>query len=88
MNGSSLTCYATRATSAGMPPQLIEECSHMFTEVLGLAKDIQDKIQVRPSVAPVCSKLGSLPFVGRAQVSEELRKLEHQGVIERVQASE
>ncbi|XP_051794021.1 ribonuclease inhibitor-like [Acanthochromis polyacanthus] len=56
-------------------------------ESTGTVKGFVHKVKVRPDVQPVQMKLRRLPFAVRDQVSEELQRLEKDGVIERIDSS-
>ncbi|KAL1254359.1 hypothetical protein QQF64_016588 [Cirrhinus molitorella] len=58
-----------------------------FTEPLGLAAGFVHKVNVRPDVPPVQQKLRRLPFAVRDAVSQELKRLESEGIIEKVDSS-
>ncbi|XP_041940375.1 uncharacterized protein K02A2.6-like [Alosa sapidissima] len=55
---------------------------------LGCAKGFTHLVKVRPGITPVHQKLRRLPFAVREAVSEELKKLVEQDVIEPVDSSE
>lgn len=74
--------------SARNLPEITQDFPHLFSEGLGHAKGFVHKVKTKDSVAPFQQKLPRLPFAVREKVSEELVKLEHSGVIERIDASE
>lgn len=55
-----------------------------FTEPLGVAAGFVHKVNVRSDVPPVQQKLRRLPFAVRDAVSQELERLESEGIIEKV----
>ncbi|GAA6098722.1 ankyrin-3-like isoform X1 [Tachysurus ichikawai] len=57
------------------------------TEALGIATGFTHKVKMRSDVPPVQQKLRRLPFAVRSAVSEELKRLEAEGFIERVDSS-
>ncbi len=58
-----------------------------FTEPLGLAAGFVHKINVHSDVPPVQQKLRRLPFAVRDAVSQEVKRLESEGIIEKVDSS-
>lgn len=66
-------------------PQL--KHSYLFTKDHKSAKDFVQEVQMA-SVKHIFIRLRRLSLAGREQVSAELQRLEHQGIIERVDASE
>ncbi|ROL53190.1 hypothetical protein DPX16_21123 [Anabarilius grahami] len=58
-----------------------------FTEPLGLAAGFVHKVNVRSDVLPIQQKLRRLPFAVRDAVSQELKRLESEGIIEKVESS-
>jgi hypothetical protein len=73
-------------------PEVVQSYSHMFNtsdnEELNCAKGFVHKVKVNDKIAPVQQKLRRLPFSVRDKVTEELKRLEHLGVIEKIDASE
>ncbi|XP_064470125.1 uncharacterized protein K02A2.6-like [Ornithodoros turicata] len=88
IDGMSHTCFSTTTSAPSVPPGISVEFGHLFDGALGLCKNYIHKVKTRPDVKPVAGKLRRLPLTVRQQVSEELRRLEEQDVIERVTASE
>lgn len=70
-----------------LPPGF-ENFEHLFSPELGLVRNHTHTVKVRYNVPPVQSKLRRLPITLREAVSKEIFKLERQGVIERIDASE
>lgn len=70
-----------------LPPGF-EDFEHLFSPGLGLVRNHTHKVKLRHNVSPVQARLRRLPMTLRDQVSEEIFKLEREGVIERVDASE
>ncbi|XP_053739631.1 uncharacterized protein K02A2.6-like [Synchiropus splendidus] len=62
--------------------------NNVALEGLGCVKGFIHKVQVNKSVPPVRQKLRRLPLSVRNEVTEELKRLLHEGIIERVDASE
>lgn len=62
--------------------------NHLFTPGLGRVKGIQCKVKIRASVPPVQHRMRRIPQAARQAVSEEVKRLEQEGVIERINASE
>ncbi len=58
-----------------------------YTEPLGLAAGFVHKVNVRSDVPPVQQKLRRLPFAVRDAVSQEIKRLESEGIIEKVDSS-
>lgn len=56
-------------------------------EITGTVKGFIHKVKVRPDLQPVQMKLRHQPFAVRDQVSEELQRLEKDGVIEHIDSS-
>lgn len=69
-------------------PSGFEHFEHLFSPGLGLVRNHTHKVKLRHNVSPVQARLRRLPMTLRDQVSEEIFKLEREGVIERVDASE
>ena len=57
------------------------------TESLGVADGFVHKVKTRSDVQPIQQKLRRLPFAVRDAVSEELKRLEAEGIIERIDSS-
>ncbi|XP_040069533.2 uncharacterized protein LOC115325180, partial [Ixodes scapularis] len=70
-----------------LPPGF-EEFEDLFSSELGLVVNQTHTVTVRRHVPPVQAKLRRLPFTLRESVTAEIQKLERQGVIERISASE
>ncbi len=62
--------------------------SALTSKGFGCAKDFIHKVKVRSEVKPVQQKVRHLPLSVRAAVSEELKTLEENGIIEKVDSSE
>ncbi|XP_077538135.1 uncharacterized protein LOC144150167 [Haemaphysalis longicornis] len=88
IDGASLTCRLASVCAVQCPVNVPPGFEHLFNGELGLVKDVSHNIQRRPGVTPVASKLRRLPLALRDPVSSELRRLEDNDVIERVDASE
>ncbi|XP_077537405.1 uncharacterized protein LOC144149627 isoform X1 [Haemaphysalis longicornis] len=88
IDGAPLTCRLASVCAVQCPVNVPPGFEHLFNGELGLVKDASHKIQRRPGVTPVASKLRRLPLALRDPVSSELRRLEDNDVIERVDASE
>lgn len=86
--GSSLTCLHTTTNQLELPENTPPGFEALFSEGLGFVKDYVHQIKRRPDVTPVIAKLRRLPLALRQQVSDELARLEHEDIIERVDASE
>ncbi|XP_042145272.1 uncharacterized protein LOC120848911 [Ixodes scapularis] len=84
---TSLVGGSSKRDTSKLPPGF-EDFEHLFSPGLGLLKNYSHKVKVRHTVPPVQSKLRRLPMTLRDRVSEEIFKLEREGVIERVEASE
>lgn len=54
----------------------------------GCTKNFIHKVKIRPGVKPVQQKLRHLPLSVRAAVSDELKMLEENGIIEKIDSSE
>lgn len=61
--------------------------SSCFTEPLGVAAGFVDKVNVHSDVLPVQQKLDRLPFTGHDALSQELMRLESEGITEKVNSS-
>lgn len=70
-----------------LPPSM-SNFEHLFSPGLGRVKDIVHKVNIRPSVIPVRHRMRRIPLAARQSVSEEIRRLEAAGVIERINSSE
>ncbi|XP_064479133.1 uncharacterized protein K02A2.6-like [Ornithodoros turicata] len=86
IDGLHLTCSNTVSTQ--LPSVLASDFAHLFDGTLGIAKNYVHKVKVRSEVKPVTGKLRRLPLTVREQVSDELRRLEEQDIIEKITASE
>ncbi|XP_064470027.1 uncharacterized protein K02A2.6-like [Ornithodoros turicata] len=86
IDGLHLTCSNTVSTP--LPSVLASDFEHLFDGTLGIAKNYVHKVKVRSEVKPVTGKLRRLPLTVREQVSDELRRLEEQDIIEKITASE
>lgn len=87
---STAVAHSASSTSrdvSQLPPGF-EDFQHLFSPELGLVHNHTHTVKVRYNVPPVQSKLRRLPITLRDAVSEEIFRLEHQGIIERVNASE
>ena len=73
-------------------PEILQPYSHMFksgdNEELNCAKGFVHRVKVNDKITPVQQKLRRLPFSVRDKVSNELKRLENLGVIEKIDASE
>lgn len=58
-----------------------------LTKPLGVAAGFVHKVNVRSDVPPIQQKLRRLPFAVRDAVSQELKRLESEGIIEKVDSS-
>ncbi|KAJ8048498.1 hypothetical protein HOLleu_01056 [Holothuria leucospilota] len=56
----------------------------MFTNEIGVIKGFQHKPELKLDVQPVQQNLRRIPFAVRDKLTHELRKLEAQGIIEKV----
>ncbi|XP_064482545.1 uncharacterized protein K02A2.6-like [Ornithodoros turicata] len=88
IDGMSLSCFSTTASTVTVPPAISADFEHLFDGTLGLSKHYIHKVKIRSDIKPVTGKLRRLPLTVREQVSQELRRLEEQDVIENVTASE
>ena len=61
---------------------------HEVENGIGHAKNFVHKVQIRSEVRPVRQKLRRLPVSVRQAVTTELRDLENQGIIEKIDSSE
>lgn len=69
------------------PPELCE-VSFLFSDKLGLARNVIHEVKLRTNVKLVAARVWHLPLALREQVSTELARLEQEGIIERVNTSE
>lgn len=60
----------------------------VFKEEIGCAKGIMHRIQLKRNCKPVAQKLRNVPLAMRDEVKRELKKLEEQDIIEKIDASE
>ncbi|XP_064464259.1 uncharacterized protein LOC135375498 [Ornithodoros turicata] len=88
IEGGTLSCYETSFASSMLPDSLAQDFSQLFPTELGLANGFTHKVKVRQDVPPVIAKLRRLPLAVRDAVTEELRRLEKEDILERVEASE
>ncbi|KAK6195698.1 hypothetical protein SNE40_001070 [Patella caerulea] len=94
MQGSSLvnTCITTATPTASpdppIPTHIFNRFGHMFTPGLGTVKGYELKVKMKENTIPVQSRLRRLPFDLRPVVDKELDRLEHDGIIEPIDASE
>lgn len=88
IEGRTLQCYETSSTMGRLPESLVQDYAELFSGQLGLAKGYRHMVTVRPDVQPVCAKLWRIPLAVRDLVSQELRWLETEDILERVEASE
>ncbi len=65
------------------PPDFIKEFEDIFKGI-GKLKDYKFRIHINPNIAPVAQPPRRIPFHVRAQVEEQLHKLESAGIIEPV----
>lgn len=63
---------------------LIEQYPSVF-QGIGKLKNFEVKLQIDKTVPPVARSARRIPFHLRKKVSAELKKLEHQGIIEKVE---
>ncbi|XP_064469773.1 uncharacterized protein K02A2.6-like [Ornithodoros turicata] len=87
IQGATMTCYDTFSATS-LPPKLQEEFAGVFTGTLGHVKGYKHQVKLKKSVKPVAAKLRRLPLALREEVSQELRRLEKEDIVERVSASE
>ena len=66
--------------------KLLKEFAHIF-DGIGVLKGFEVKLHIDPSVPPVAQPARRIPFHLRQKVSDALRKLEDQGIIEKVTGS-
>ena len=59
-----------------------------FGPITGPIKDYVHKVKMKPDVKPVQQKLRRVPFAIRDQVSQELLRLQNEGIIEKIDSSE
>ncbi|KAJ8044581.1 hypothetical protein HOLleu_07364 [Holothuria leucospilota] len=83
--GSTLSCNTVEGTCA-TPTQSPGIGKMSWGQ--GPIKGFLHKVKVKENVYPVQQKLRRLPFAVREKVSEELKRLEEQGIIEKVDTSE
>ncbi|KAJ8017781.1 hypothetical protein HOLleu_44582 [Holothuria leucospilota] len=83
--GSTLSCNTVEGTCA-KPTQSPGTGKMSFGQ--GPIKGFMHKVKVKENVYPVQQKLRRLPFAVREKVSEELKRLEEQDIIEKVDTSE
>ncbi|XP_064479088.1 uncharacterized protein K02A2.6-like [Ornithodoros turicata] len=88
IEGGTLSCYETSFASSMLPDSLAQDFSKLFSTELGLANGFTHKVKVRQDAPPVIAKLRRLTLAVRDAVTEELRRLEKEDIIERVEASE
>lgn len=88
IEGGTLSCYETSCAPSILPNSLAREFTELFSTELGLAKGFIHKVKVRQDFPPVTAKLRRLPLAVRDAVTDELRRLEKEDIIERVEASE
>jgi hypothetical protein len=92
IEGSTLTCSninPEKESSANLPDSVHKFDSLFKTEdELKPVTGFVHKIKVNEKVRPVSQKLRRLPFSVRDKVSEELKKLEKQGIIEKINSAE
>ena len=67
---------------------LIEKYSDVFTEELGTITGVQAKLSVSQDARPKFCKPRPVPFALRSSTEQELDRLEHAGVVERVTSSD
>ncbi|KAM7281159.1 uncharacterized protein ISCGN_006000 [Ixodes scapularis] len=82
------TALAKPVSSLPRLPSSQTHFDHLFTPGLGRVKGVTCKIKVRSSVTPVKHRMRRIPKAARKQVSDEIKRLEEAGVIERINASE
>ena len=75
---------AIRVVSQTRTEQILSEYADRF-EGIGKVKDVQVKIHVDESVAPVAQQHRRIPFHMRKKVEDELKRLEDLDIIERVE---
>lgn len=63
---------------------IAQEFNSLFTEGLGLIKGFSHRVVVKSGVCPTQQTLRRLPYAVRDKVSAELKRLENEGIIERV----
>lgn len=66
---------------------LREKFPEVFRTTPGVVRNFEAKIAIDPNATPVFCKARSMPFATKEAVSEELRKLESQGILKKVTAS-
>nr|XP_054761486.1 uncharacterized protein K02A2.6-like [Lytechinus pictus] len=78
----------TPAEASSACTSVEKEFQELFSPGLGFAKNYQHRIKVKPDYPPVQQKLRRLPLAVKDRVSQELKRLEEAGVIEKIDASE
>lgn len=67
---------------------LIDNYNDIFSNKLGLLKNVKVSLEVVENVKPIFIKARKIPYSFVESVEEELIKLEHEGVIEKVESAE
>ncbi|KAJ8048227.1 hypothetical protein HOLleu_00459 [Holothuria leucospilota] len=79
LEGETHTCSSDHITHPNT-----SQFSDLFTDEIGLIKGFQHKIKLKSDAQPVQQNLRRVPFAVRDKVTDELLKLESQGIIEKV----
>ncbi|GBM84945.1 hypothetical protein AVEN_120214-1 [Araneus ventricosus] len=79
---------AVRVTSKRNLSQLLEEYKNIFDDELGEINNYQVKLELKPEVKPIFSRVRTVPFALKGRVENEIDRLEKEGIIEKVEHSE
>ena len=73
-------------------PQMLEDVLQkhavVFSEKMGVAKNIVAKIHVDPEATPKFYRARSVPYAIKGKIEQELQRLENEGVVSKVVESE
>ena len=82
--GRDLQKLLSVTVSCGSTISLVEDQVLFNDQVLPATKGFVQKVRLLPEAVPVTTRLRTLPYAVRQEVSDHLMQLESQGVIERV----
>ena len=83
-------CDAESDNAINGVPEIVKPFRKLFdiNVKLGTIKGFVHKVKVKPDIQPIQQKLRRLPFAVREKVSDQLKKLENEGIIEKIDASD
>ena len=74
--------------ASGNLEYLLDKYGDLFKDELGTIKSFQAELNVKPQDGPKFFKARSVPYALRVPIEEELDRLEHEGIVDKVTHSE